>query len=159
MKKIVLISDNHYNLNVVKKIYFANQDADYYLHCGDSELKPEDLFPFASVRGNNDYGFDFPLQKHLNIEGNDILMLHGHRYVAALYYDMLLRKAKEENAKVVFFGHTHAFCNQIIDGVHLINPGSCNHNRDGSEPTYAIVTIDGNNINVEKKLVSEVEVI
>ena len=31
---------------------------------------------------------------------------------------------------------------EMIDGIRLINPGSCNHNRSYANPTYAIINID-----------------
>ena len=156
MKKIVLVSDNHSKMDVLKCIYEANQDADYFLHCGDSEKTPEELKPFISVRGNNDYGDDFPMELQLLIGGKKILIMHGHRYVTIGYFDKLVYKAMETEVDICFFGHTHVFSDFVEQGIHFVNPGSCWRNRDGLEPTFAIVYIDGDNIKVERKFVSEV---
>ena len=43
---------------------------------------------------------------------------------------------------VVFFGHTHRFTDVREDGIRLINPGSCSHNRDGSPPSFGLLTFE-----------------
>lgn len=62
MKKIVVMSDNHgmdYMLNYVKD---KEPHADYYVHCGDSEVPyPELLNGYICVKGNNDWGLDLPI--------------------------------------------------------------------------------------------------
>ena len=37
MKKIVIMSDNHGDMNILTDIKVLEDDADYYIHCGDSE--------------------------------------------------------------------------------------------------------------------------
>ena len=37
MKKIVIMSDNHGDMNMLTDIKVLEDDADYYIHCGDSE--------------------------------------------------------------------------------------------------------------------------
>ena len=156
MKKIVLVSDNHSDMEVLRKIYEANQDADYFLHCGDSEKKPADLLPFISIRGNNDTGYDFPLELIYEIEDHRILMLHGHRHLTLTSNDNLIYKALQDEVDLCFYGHTHIYADYETKGIRFVNPGSCWWNRDGSEPSFAIVYLDGPNIKVEKKVISEV---
>lgn len=139
--KIVLASDNHGLLNVIKTILFKHQDGDYYLHCGDSELNKELLRPFVSVKGNNDFAFDFPMYHTLVIERHNVLLIHGHGYIYLDNYEGLVKKAKELSCDVVLFGHSHMYFDGIIDGIRLINPGSCWCNRDHTKPSYAIVEI------------------
>lgn len=147
--KIVLVSDNHGNLKVIKDIATKHQDGDYYLHCGDSELNPALLRPFVSVKGNNDYT-DLPDHRIIKILNHQILLMHGHRYVSFRNYDLLIKRAKELNCDVVFFGHTHMFLDACIDNIRLINPGSCSYNRDMTMPSYAIVDINDKEIRVKR---------
>ena len=37
MKKIIIMSDNHGDMNMLTDIKVLEDDADYYIHCGDSE--------------------------------------------------------------------------------------------------------------------------
>ena len=77
--KIVVCSDNHYNFDVLDKILADNPDADYYWHLGDSEANEEkDIYPFVSVRGNNDY-LNLPVFKIFEVGGHRFFLTHGHR--------------------------------------------------------------------------------
>ena len=144
--KVVLVSDNHGDLSSLSKILNRHQDADYYLHCGDCELDLNNLKPFAPVKGNNDYRYDFPEFKVVEIAGHRIFITHGHRYIVLNSLYGLVAKAKELVCDVVFFGHTHIYYDGEIDGVRLINPGSTLVNRDSSKPSYAIIEFDGSKI-------------
>lgn len=152
MRKIVLVSDSHLREGVLKRILDIEKDADHYIHCGDSELMENEIRPFISVRGNNDYYGNFRNEMILKIEGHKILITHGHHYYISFYsLDDLIERAKELNADVVFFGHLHVYIDLVVDDIHLINPGSCNHNRDYSEPSYCVITIDEKDVKVERK--------
>ncbi len=149
--KIVLVSDNHGDISSIKKILNREQDGEYYLHCGDCEMSREELRPFSPVKGNNDYAYDYPLYKVLEIGDHRIFITHGHRYIILNSLNGLVAKAHELCCDVVFFGHTHIFNDTLVDGVHLINPGSCFINRDRSKPSYAIVEFIGPHVIVKRK--------
>lgn len=149
--KVVLVSDNHGDLKSIEKILCQEQVADYYLHCGDSSTRPEDISLFASVRGNNDYFNEFPKERIIEIAGHKALLIHGHRLIGFGSFDRLADYAKEKECDICFFGHIHCFVDQEVKGVRLINPGSTFYNRDYSDPCYAVVEIEGNDIKVTKK--------
>lgn len=150
MIKIVLVSDNHFNSAVLKYILYKEQDADMYLHCGDSEMTMKELLPFVSVKGNNDYDYEMPRQRFFDVLGHRILMLHGDPYVSSISDRGLIEKAKKEKADVVFYGHTHRYDDHTSEGIRMINPGSCNMNRDMTLPSYAKITIDEGYIDVQR---------
>ena len=135
--KVCFCSDNHGDYSSIAKILHDNPACDYYVHAGDSLLDPEELRPFISVAGNNDWDFDYPRKRILEYGGHRILLMHGHGYT----YNMngFAARAKEEKCDVVFFGHTHTFTDKTISGIRFINPGSCYFNRDLSAPCYARV--------------------
>ena len=150
MTKVILASDNHGNLANLKKLLALENDAAYYLHCGDSCMDEDEIRPFISVSGNVDY-FNFPMQRTIAIEGHSILMLHGHKYISAYSsFDPLVKLAKENNSQFVFFGHIHRFVDETIDGVRLINPGSLSYNRDESPECYARIIFDKDEVKVER---------
>lgn len=149
MLKICLCSDNHGDRKSLEKILYDNPSCDYYVHAGDSLMYPEELEPFVSVEGNNDYGYDYPKTRILEIGGHRILLIHGHGYTYSL--NNFAQKAKENKCDTVFFGHTHVFTDLFHNGIRFINPGSTYYNRDGSTPCYARVFIlDDNEIKVER---------
>ena len=150
MLKILLVSDNHGDCDSIQKILHDNPACDYYFHCGDALLTPDEMKPFLVVRGNNEWGNEYPKQHIAKIKGHSILILHGNGYTFSL--KDLRSKAIQEGCDTVFFGHTHLFMDDVLDGIRLINPGSCYYNRDYSAPCYAQVFIDDDgNIFVERK--------
>ena len=148
--KFVVVSDNHGRPHVLEEIRRQHPDADAFFHCGDSELPSDQLDGFVAVQGNNDYTVDLPISRIIEIQGWRIFLTHGHRYLYFGRLDLLVSKAAAEKCQLVLFGHTHCFMNEEIEGIRFVNPGSISHNRDGSRPCYALITIEGKNISVEK---------
>ena len=150
--KIVLCSDNHSNLDVIKKIASLNNDADYYWHLGDSESFDalNELKPFIGVRGNNDCDLNLPKIKIVSIDNFHFLLVHGHEQIRGNYMG-LYNLAIEKNCNVVLYGHTHLFDDFDYNGIRFINPGSCLYNRNGEGPTYALINTDGKSLKLIKK--------
>lgn len=149
MLKICLVSDNHGNVDCIDKVLMDNPACDYYIHCGDVMVHEGRIAPFAAVCGNNDWAFDYPMQKIMELGGHRILVMHGHQYVYS--WKSMVEKAKKEKCDVVFFGHTHSFYDDIHNGIRFINPGSCHYNRDMTSPCYARVFIlDDGSIKVNR---------
>ena len=150
MLKICLCSDNHGDIDSLNIVKSQNPNCDYYIHCGDSCLPENNIKPFISVKGNNDYDLDYPKQRVLEIGGHKILVCHGQNYTFSV--NGLSSLAKSKGCDVFFFGHTHEYFDDEFDGVRLINPGSIFYNRDWSNPCYAIVTIEDNGRIVSKRV-------
>lgn len=148
--KIVLVSDNHGFAEPLEYVREAHKDCDYFIHCGDAEMPAYLLEGFAVVQGNNDFYNQFPPRKVLHIGKHTILVVHGHRDMIMGRYEMLVGAAARYGADIVFFGHTHVPLEVEYEGVHLLNPGSIWHNRDGSQPSYYIVTLDEDKVSAER---------
>lgn len=148
--KLVVVSDNHGLQKPIDNLKMQYPNADAFFHCGDSELPAHFLDGFISVCGNNDSSMDFPDSRIVELDGIKILVTHGHRYIYFGRLDMLVSKALYEGCKMVFFGHTHSFHYEVIEGVHLVNPGSITYNRDGSKPSYALVTLENGQCSVKR---------
>ena len=148
--EIVLCSDNHgfrQPLEYLKQTYPAD---DYFLHCGDTEMHPYEMEGFAVVQGNNDFFNAYPKQRIIQIGEHQILMVHGHMDLFLNHYDMLAKKAKNLGCDIACFGHTHIYHDSVINGVRMLNPGSIWRNRDGSDPSYMLIHLDGKNIDVKR---------
>src|SRR5690554_4529974 len=130
MIKIVVTSDVHGKKHELDQVLSIHYDADAYIDCGDSELHPDKMSPFVSVKGNNDYDFDYPNYRIIEHAGVVFLVIHSHQMMMFKRDAALVKKAKSLNADVVLFGHYHVFYNKIVDGVHLISPGSLSYNKD-----------------------------
>ena len=76
--KIVVVSDNHGRSEPLEQILELHRDADVFIHCGDSELPPQFLQGYVCVRGNNDFYYEYPEMKILELEGHRMMIVHGH---------------------------------------------------------------------------------
>lgn len=123
--KIIIMSDSHLKNETVLSIIHHYPDADYFIHCGDvgKDIHQSSIPNFYIVKGNNDYS-DFPKELLLTIDNKRYFITHGDRYQVDLGIDALIKKAKEENANVVLYGHTHHPEAKKIDNILVINPGS-----------------------------------
>jgi len=59
-----------------------------------------------------------------------------------------LYRAAELECIAVFYGHTHLPHYEIIDGIHVLNPGSLAIPFDGTLGSFAIVEISENEFSV-----------
>ncbi len=149
MLKICLCSDNHGDMSSIEKILNDNPACDYYFHCGDSMVPPEEMEPFISVEGNNDWSYDYPRERIIEIGGHRIYMFHGTGFTFSK--KLMLEKAREKKADIVFFGHTHSFTDIVWNNIHFINPGSTLYNRDLSDPSYArVYLLDDGSVSTER---------
>ncbi|RSD23351.1 metallophosphoesterase [Mesobacillus subterraneus] len=148
MKRVLIVGDSHGSTEMLEKIYgLHGKDMDLMIHCGDSELKENDeaIKHFKSVKGNCDFYGDFPdVDLHV-VDGVKILVTHGHLYSVKSTLVNLYYKAKELQADVVCFGHSHVLGAEMVDDVLFINPGSIRLPRGRSERTYVILELDNGN--------------
>ena len=132
MYRILIASDTHGNIGYVCKAIEAIEKINLVIHLGDMCADARDLqslyprYEWVYVRGNNDF-FDIGDDERLLERGGvKILLTHGHAYHVRSGVDDLVRRAKELEAKAVFFGHTHVRMNEWVDDVLCVNPGGYN---------------------------------
>lgn len=142
--RALIVSDSHgltTELEALKKQY--KDDVDVMIHCGDSELSMQhaELHGFEVVKGNCDFGGTFPNEIVKEVGGTRFFVTHGHLYNIKMTLQTLLYRAKEVEANVACFGHSHVMGAEMIDGILFINPGSILLPRSRKEKTYAILEV------------------
>lgn len=145
--KIVVVSDSHGKNSRLDEILRLQPDADLYVHCGDIETSEDEYPMYHTVMGNNDYFCDYPEKLILPAEGHQILVMHGNQFPYMRRVQKMAEFAKQLGCDIFCYGHTHVAALEEIDGVMMINPGSVWRARDGRGPSYAVIMIDGTNIN------------
>ena len=86
-----------------------------------------------------------PIDLTVQVEGWKIFMVHNRKEIENL----------PEDADIVIFGHSHKYFEQVIDGRHWLNPGSCGKRRFGQKISLAVLTVDGKDYQVRKILLPE----
>ena len=136
--KILVVSDTHRNVSLLKDLYYQNAACDYFLHLGDSELPEYLMNDYSTVKGNCDYA-DFPKVKDIEIDGLKIHMEHGDGFK----FQMNPTKYIEDlNCDIFLFGHTHKKLANKVKNTYIFNPGSLTRPRDGSKGSYLILTLE-----------------
>ena len=139
--KYLIVSDSHgldYELNDLLSEY---RNFDGFIHCGDSELPKSYLSMYKAVLGNNDYNF-LPQQLVVDIGDKKAVVVHSHLQGVFDTKNKLAALAKEQDASYVFYGHTHVFNDEVVDGIRIMNPGSLWRSRDDGSRSYAIFEIE-----------------
>lgn len=152
MKKIVVMSDNHGLDDMMDYIKQLEPNADYYIHCGDSEASRKELLNgFICVKGNNDWALDLPTEAKLKVEDMTILITHG-QYFGFMNREYAMNDLLTRNhCQILLCGHTHMPMYIEDQGFYYINPGSTTLPRGGAQPSYAVMTIDGQKVDCEFK--------
>lgn len=152
MKRVALFADTH---NMFKHLPAAVEKlggVDLLFHLGDYAIDAEKIssalggVPYFAVRGNNDVGSACPRSRIERVEDVWIMLVHGDAYYN-LYH--LSNAAKEKRCAAVLFGHTHVPLLQADGELLIINPGSMSLPRRGHKPSYALLEVEGKDINVK----------
>lgn len=128
--KILVFSDSHRSrVDMIHAI--EEQQPDMVIHLGDLQRDAEDLgfaypkLPLVSVPGNCDGWTMEPVIRQFQVEGTSILLSHGHLWRVKQGYDLAISEARKAKADILLFGHTHrAYCQQLEDGLWVMNPGT-----------------------------------
>ncbi|ARK31640.1 metallophosphoesterase family protein [Halalkalibacter krulwichiae] len=149
--KALIISDSHGWTHELKTIIDRHRNqVDVIFHCGDSELSENDeaLKGVNVVRGNCDFGDDFPEELIESVGGVTFFVAHGHHYNVKMTYVPLSYRAEEHQANVTCFGHSHVATAFMENEVLYINPGSIRLPRQHPQGTYCICEYDEKEISV-----------
>ena len=141
--RILVVSDTHGDFYSLKRALDAQPTAEVIIHCGDGAEQYQYLKQVyhaktvIGVRGNCDWTSKLPPAETVEVGGKTIFITHGHLYQAKFTFAKMVYAAREQNADILLFGHTHQAVTDYIDGLYLMNPGSCS----GYYATYGTIDI------------------
>ncbi len=153
--KIAIISDTHGYVQGCIDALNKIDGIDMIIHLGDytkdvKEIKEVFNTTIVNVKGNCDpYDFNTPDDNIIEIKGKRIFMTHGDLYRVKHGLNDIYYKAKELNADVALFGHSHTSTLVEYDGILLLNPGSPTLPRAGTSKSIGLLHIDDNEIKGE----------
>jgi uncharacterized protein len=143
MSKVLIVSDSH---GLTKELEMLRErhlnDVDLMIHCGDSQLMPDDssISGYLTVMGNCDFG-GYPLETITEVANRKFFITHGHKYQVKTSLMALNYKAQEVTADIVCFGHSHILGAELIGSTLFLNPGSLRLPRERFEKTYMILEL------------------
>jgi len=152
--KLLLISDTHGKTNGLENIIDKYKDeVSAVFHMGDNSSDVESILgaicpnvPAYLVAGNCDKPGRYPDEKIVEINGKNILVLHGHFVSVKSSLNLLTSYAQGMGVDAVFFGHTHKPYSCIHEGIFFFNPGSYSIPQIDTNASYGIVEIDSNGV-------------
>ncbi|MBQ1838558.1 MAG: metallophosphoesterase [Ruminococcus sp.] len=141
--RILVVSDTHGDFFSLKRALDAQPAAEAIIHCGDGSEQFQfikDVYrdkTVIGVRGNCDWSSKLPPTETVRLGDKTIFITHGHLYQAKFTFANMVYAAREQNADILLFGHTHQAVTDYLDGLYLMNPGSCS----GYYATYGTIDI------------------
>lgn len=144
MHKLLVVSDSHgasEKLLAMLASAVKREGVSRLIHLGDGERDGQRLaalmdLPLTAVRGNCDDPSALPGEVTLTLGGVKLLMRHGHRLGVKSTLIRLLLRARELDARMALYGHTHLPRADIEHGILLLNPGALMDGR------YALLRLD-----------------
>jgi uncharacterized protein len=154
--KIGIMSDSHGNKTAIEAAAASAGDVDFWLHAGDCCSDADYLGLISKkkvikVSGNCDYPSRTIKDEELIEAGGHIIFLtHGHTYGVKWGTDDLAVIAANEGADIAVYGHTHIADQSKRGNVLVLNPGSISQPRDGSKPSFMLLSFSEGKVSVEQ---------
>lgn len=145
--RVLVVSDVHGDFRGFCEAIEQQPTARTVLFLGDGLRQAEDaadLYPnrdFYLVPGNCDMGSPLIPIRQETFGGKRFYFTHGHRHDVKYTLYRLEMAAREAEADIALFGHTHQPYEEYVDGLYLFNPGSLRYGR-----TYGYVDVVGGGI-------------
>lgn len=143
---VLIVSDTH-NRNQNFKNIVEKVRPEEVFHLGDVERGRQEIedaagCPVFFVKGNCDF-IDVPYFSIEKLGKHKCFLTHGHKYAVTYDTQLLAQTAKGYGCDIAFYGHTHVPDNTVIDGVHVLNPGSLSLPRQYPRKcSYIIADVD-----------------
>ncbi len=141
--RILVVSDTHGDGYALQSALWEQPEAKHVFFLGDGAREFEKIAEanpdrtFFGVCGNCDPAFCGLLgNREETVGGRRIFFTHGHLWSVKFGLSRIDYAARERQADIVLFGHTHQPLSLYEDGLYLINPGSLGYNKQ-----YATVDI------------------
>ncbi|GAX91110.1 YfcE family phosphodiesterase [Effusibacillus lacus] len=142
--KICVMSDSHGRTDRIDNVLRRHKGIDLLLHAGDHAqdvLSRQDV-RFRTVCGNCDPDGSASNEQVFELSGLKVFMTHGHLYKVKRTLLPITCRAKELNAELVIFGHSHVPVIAEEQGIVLLNPGSLSYSRGVvAQPSYGIMEL------------------
>lgn len=145
--KILVLSDSHGHTQPAQRA-IEREMPDAVVHLGDGWRDAQQLacaFPalrFEQVPGNCDLGRFEPCERLVFFGECPVFLCHGHTLGVKSSLLRATLAARQQGARVLLYGHTHAPLIDFHEGLWIMNPGSISP----FTGSYGVLTIEGERI-------------
>lgn len=150
--KIIVMSDTHGAFDKLHQVVTLHKDADMFIHLGDGERELNRLFlnspllenKFYCLKGNCDFGLLTNSIRTLDLAlpyKHRIFAAHGDYFRVKYSTARMIHEARQVQADIMLYGHTHVRECRYEDGLYIINPGSLGCPRGDLKYSYAVLDI------------------
>lgn len=152
--KIGILSDTHMMKNFIDKTIPYLKKCDLIIHAGDNFSDSKYIHSMTNigimaVKGNCDFE-NVEEELVFEIEDKIIFLCHGDKYGVKYGIDTIESKAKEYDANIVIFGHTHIPLCIDKDEILYVNPGSISLPRQVDYRSFVIMDIENGEVKIEE---------
>ncbi len=146
--KILIVSDTHRSLKTLREALEREEPIDMLIHLGDVERQMAEVrqmvdCPIHMIAGNNDFLCGLPNEEEFRIGRYRVFITHGHAYLVNITEEHLQERARELDADIVMYGHTHRPLLISEEDLVTLNPGSLTYPRQsGRRPSYIVMEMD-----------------
>ena len=150
--KLLILSDTHGNYPLALRALEKAGQVDHIIHLGD-ELEDATILEtildrsLIKVPGNCDASRELGRDLLVDIAGIRFFITHGDRYRVKSGLSELHRKALEQKAQTVLYGHTHEAAIVRIGEILLVNPGSLSYK--SLHTSFAVLSIIDGEVSAE----------
>ncbi len=155
--KLCVFSDSHGWPDAMLAAIGREQPAlCFFLGDGERDLRAVGecfpRLPVYAVRGNCDLRSGLSAALVCTVGGVRIFAAHGHQYDVKYEpgLESLAAAARQAQASLVLYGHTHRARLEQRDGITFLNPGAVGR---AAHPAYAAVTVEEGRFTAELKTV------
>lgn len=150
--RIGVISDSHGDRRAIEQAIKLIGNADVWLHAGDNSQDARWIEQIAqgqvvTVAGNCDGHLVAKPDEFVELPDCRLWLTHGHRYHTGEGKEELLYWARQFEAKIVVYGHTHIPEIYWDQDLLVFNPGSISRPRGGFLASCGVLTISSNLVN------------
>ena len=145
MKRVAILSDTHGLLR--EEVKEELKQADIIIHAGDinTQALVDEMKEYGTlfiVRGNNDkeWASDLPVALEVKVEDIRMYIVHNKKDIPK---DLA-------GVDIIIYGHSHKYEEKEIDGILMLNPGSCGKRRFNLEITMCNLIVDKDQFKIEK---------
>ena len=147
--RIAVISDTHGDTSWMNRLKPMFDSVDCVIHLGDvvsdaRKIEENVKCPVYYVAGNCDMLSSAPQELNKYIGGKKIFAVHGNGYSLDYGLYSLSAEAREKEADICLYGHTHVPDITTGYGIWFVNPGSISRPRGIAGKTYAVIEIKKN---------------